>query len=328
MKTLSARRVSNAVYELAESPVWDPASGRILWVDIPAGTIHSAALESRPETSAALVDTTATVIGDLVTAITIARDGGLLVAGRRGLLTLDPSGAVHTGPDILPAHRDNRLNDGACDPSGRYLIGTLSLDGVRSAEELLQIEPSGEVSVLRTGIALSNGIGFSPNGTRVYHVDTLDQTVWAAQYDSATGKATGWEKLFTVDGGYPDGLAVDEEGLLWLAIWGGGQVRRYDTRGAIHAVITVDAPHTSSVAFVGENLERLVITTARAELTEETLRRAPDSGAIFLADPGVRGLPPATWVGSTRSPRWGAPERHNQTAPQTSKQDRQEGNAR
>ncbi len=304
MKSLNAIRASDSVYELAESPVWNSRTGRVIWVDIPAGRLHSGALRGSK-----FVDTDATDLGGMVSAVALARDGGLLVAAQRGLIVIGPAGDVHTGPDILPPDRGNRMNDGACDASGRYLVGTLSLDGREFSEELLQVEPHGAISVLRTGIGLSNGIAFSPNGTQLYHVDTLRRTVWVADYDSATGAATQWSRLFTVDDGSPDGLAVDEEGMLWLAIWGAGQVRQYDTSGNVHAIISVDAPHTSSVAFVGADLDQLVITTARAELTDAELATFPDSGAIFLADPGARGLSRSRWAGSTTAPEWDTPMR-------------------
>lgn len=300
MKSFTAHRASGSVFELAESPLWNPETGRALWVDIPAGRLYSGRLqESR------LVDIDETDLGGLVAAVAIARDGGLLVAAKRGLAVIDPTGAAQYGPDILPTGRDNRMNDGACDATGRYLVGTLALDDSEFREELLRIEPNGAVSVMRTGIGLSNGIAFSRSGKQIYHVDTVARTLWVADYDDATGRASHWTILFTVGDGLPDGLAIDEEGMMWLAIWGAGQVRRYDAQGEVHAVIHVDAPHTSSIAFVGPDLDQLIITTARADLTDAELSQSPDSGAIFLADPGIKGIPRAQWAGSTIAPQWG-----------------------
>lgn len=300
-----AQRASESVFELAESPVWDPDAERVLWVDIPTGRLHSGALGSVTPGDSTIIDTNAQEIGEPITAVCLARDGGVLVSAQRRLIAIDGAGAVHRGPDILPPGRHNRMNDGACDSFGRYLVGTLSLDDESYHEELLRVEPHGAVSAMRSGIGLSNGIAWSPDGARLYHVDTLARTVWAADYDAATGSATQWAALFTVDGGSPDGVAVDADGMLWVAIWGAGEVRRYDIAGKIHTIISVAAPHTSSVAFVGRKLDRLLITTATSELSESELSRSPDSGALFLADPGVIGVPAGRWAGSTLDPRWG-----------------------
>ncbi|MBN9150964.1 MAG: SMP-30/gluconolactonase/LRE family protein [Micrococcales bacterium] len=295
-----ALRASETVFELAESPLWNPDSHRVLWVDIPTGRVHSGTLRD-----STIVDTRSVELGEPITAACLARDGGLLVSTQRRLVAIDGAGDRHLGPDILPAHRRNRMNDGACDSAGRYLVGTLSLDGEKFAEELLQVEPDGTVTAMRSGIGLSNGIAWSPDGARLYHVDTMAHTVWVAEYDVASGVASEWSELFVVDGEYPDGLAVDVEGMLWVAMWGAGQVRRYDTAGRIHTTVRVDAPHTSSVAFVGPDLDRLLITTATSELSKSERDATPDSGAIFIADPGVKGMPANRWGGSTSNPHWG-----------------------
>ena len=103
------------------------------------------------------------------------------------------------------------------------------------------------------------------------------------------------EEAFTVEGGKPDGMAVDVEGHLWIAVWGAGQVRRYHPDGEAVAVIEVPAPHTSSVAFVGPGRDLLLITTAQDELTDAQLADWPESGRLFLADPGITGLPTTAW---------------------------------
>ncbi len=311
MVNVLAQRASEEVFELAESPVWNPDTERVLWVDIPTGRLHSGTVRGT-----AIVDTEALELGEPITSASLARDGGVLISAQRRLIAIDIAGSVHTGPDILPSHRRNRMNDGACDSAGRFLVGTLSLDGEKFAEELLQVEPHGLVTSMRTGIGLSNGIAWSPDGTQLYHVDTLARTMWAADYDAATGIATRWSALFTVEGGSPDGLAVDVEGMLWVAIWGAGEVRRYDIAGTVHTTISVDAPHTSSVVFVGQDLNRVLITTARSELSKSTLAAGSQSGALFLANPGVRGVPTGRWGGNTRDPDWGTPPRGPNTESQ------------
>lgn len=301
MVSIVAQRASDSVFELAESPLWNPDTQRVLWVDIPSGQLHSGSLHD-----STITDTERVSFGAPITSVSLSSDGGLLVSGQRELMTVDDGGTVRRSPDLLPSVRRNRMNDGACDAQGRLLIGTLALDDSEYQEELLQVAPHGSISNMRSHIGLSNGIAWSPDGGELYHVDSIARKVWAAHYDAATGAATQWRSLFTVDGGLPDGIAVDAEGMLWVAVWGAGEVRRYDVKGNALSTVRVAAPHTSSVAFAGRMLDQLVITTARSELTRAELSLNPDSGAIFLADPGVSGIPVFRWGGSTRDPQWPA----------------------
>jgi sugar lactone lactonase YvrE len=132
----------------------------------------------------------------------------------------------------------------------------------------------------------------------MYSIDTLRQTVFVRDYDPQTGTAGPREPFLTVDEGYPDGMCLDVDEHLWIAMWGLGQVHRYSPAGGLVSVIEVPAPHVSSVAFAGPGLDTLVITTATQDLTDEQLARFPDSGRLFTASPGVAGLPQALWSGS------------------------------
>lgn len=298
MTVILAQRASKSVYELAECPTWNPDAGRILWVDIPAGRLHSGTISH-----SGIVDTDVVDFGVPITSVSLARDGGMLVTGERALMTIDSAGTVRRSADIVAPSRGSRMNDGACDAAGRLLVGTLAVDGEKN-EQLLQVSTNGTVSVMRNRLGLSNGIAWSPDDRTLYHVDSTARIVWAADYEVATGTANSWRAAFTVDGGLPDGIAVDIEGMLWVAVWGAGQVRRYDVAGTVLSVVNVAAPHTSSVAFAGPKLDRLVITSARSELTPSALARNPDSGALFLADPGVSGVPVGRWGGNTIDPPW------------------------
>jgi sugar lactone lactonase YvrE len=276
-------------YVLAESPVWDERAARLYWVDIPAGAVIEGRLTGdevheerrwyRPET---------------VSSVCPAEDGTLLVAGADALHRLDPEqGWQESGPALIVGSR--RLNDGACDTAGRYVVGSLDLSGA-GGEEVLLRTGSSSAHPLRSGVGLSNGIDWSPDGATIYHVDSTHHTVSSAAYDGSAGTATGWCPLFEVRDGVPDGLALDAEGLLWVACWGAGQVRRYDHDGRVLQVVDVDAPLVSSFAFAGEGLTALVITTARDGLSSEELAGAPASGALFIAHPGVRGRTRTRWA--------------------------------
>jgi sugar lactone lactonase YvrE len=206
-----------------------------------------------------------------------------------------PDGRILTSWPVLPSERASRLNDGSCDPAGRFLVGSLSLGERRGDETLVRLEPSGQLMVLDEDLGLSNGLGWSPDGRALYSVDTVPGVLWRREYDGLVGTVGPRQELIRVPDGSPDGLAVDVEGNLWVAVWGAGQVRRYRPDGELLAVVDVPAPHTSSVAFVGPRRDRLLITTARAELSTAQLADFPDSGRLFLADPGVTGVPTVAW---------------------------------
>lgn len=291
MTTTTARPASAAVHRLAEGPVWDSGRARLLWVDIPAGEVHEGTLVQ------GRVETIRTVHADAtVGAVVPARDGRLLVAGRTALVGLTADGRAGPHLPVLPDGSDRRLNDGACDPGGRFLVGSLALGEATGAEVLCRLEDDGGLTVLDGDLTLSNGLAWSPDGALLYSVDTMPGTVWVRDYDAASG-AVGPRRLHLQVGGLPDGLCTDVDGNLWVAVWGQGQVRCYAPSGALLHTVEVSAPHTSSVAFAGDRLDTLVITTACDGLTAEQRRRFPDSGRLFTAVVGARGLPTTPWNG-------------------------------
>jgi sugar lactone lactonase YvrE len=286
-----ARQATAADHVLAESPVWDATRSRLLWVDIPAGAV----LEGRLE-GGRIRETGRWALDETVGAVALAEDGGLLVAGRHALHTLDAAGAWHRGPALITGPR--RFNDGACDPRGRFVVGSLALDGDPGPQQLLTHLGGDRYAVLRSEVGLSNGIDWSADGTTIFHVDSEARTVSRAAYDLDSGRATGWTTLFEVPDGTPDGLAVDAAGDLWLAVWGAGEVRRYTHDGTPTCIVEVDAPLTSSLAFAGPDLDTLVITTARDGLTPAELDRFPASGSLFTCTVDATGRLPARWRGS------------------------------
>ncbi|MEO3809536.1 SMP-30/gluconolactonase/LRE family protein [Sphaerisporangium sp. B11E5] len=282
---------SAEVFGLGEGPVWDPARDRVLWVDIDAGTVHEGRLDGDR-----IVCTGSHHVDRTAGAVAVAPSGDLLVAGTHALVTVTTEGARVSGPVILPPGSGRRLNDGACDPAGAFLVGSMTLDeeAAGTTEVLVRVERDGRVTVLDDDLALSNGLAWSADGTVLYSVDTLPGRVWARPYDAATGAVGPRREWLHLAGGLPDGLCVDAEDHVWVAVWGGGQVRRYTPDGVLAGVVDVPAPHTTSMAFVGD---RLLITTAAFGLTEEQRAEYPDSGRLFLADPGTTGLPPRQWSG-------------------------------
>jgi len=284
MTEFTARRATAETFQLAEGPVWDAERGRLLWVDILAGSVLTGRLDG-----GAISVTGRREFGEPVGAVLPTDDGRLAVVGRERILFAAEAGAVDPGPVVVPRGARSRTNDAAVDPAGRLLVGTHPLDDGQGPEVLVQLDGSA-VRTLDDDLRLSNGLCWSPDGGTLYSVDTLTSTVWARDYDAATG-ATGPRRTHLSPGGMPDGMCADADGLLWIAFWGEGLVRRFDGTGAVVDTVVVDAPHTSSVAFAGDDLETLVITTAREGLDARSLAAAPASGALFTVEVGVRGLP-------------------------------------
>lgn len=283
-----AHRATAETYTLAEGPVWDAPRDRLLWVDILAGTVLTGRLDDD-----GITVTGSRSFGEPVGAVLPSRDGRWAVVGRDRVLLAGDDGSLGPGPIVVPAGARSRTNDAAVDPAGRLLVGTHPLDDGTGPERLVQIEGE-RVRVLDDDLRLSNGLCWAPDGGTLYSVDTLTSTVWARDYDARTG-ATGPRREHLVarqlGSGMPDGMCADTDGMLWIAFWGGSEVRRFDASGAVVDTVAVDAPHTSSVAFAGPDLRTLVITTAREGLDADRLAAAPASGALFTVAVEARGLP-------------------------------------
>jgi sugar lactone lactonase YvrE len=283
---------TDEVHDLAEGPVWDPSRQRLLWVDILRGLVLEGVLDDGRVRETARHEFEGTV-----GAVAVAADGTLLVAGQESLVVLAPDGTAVPAPRVLPKDDGRRLNDGAVDPAGRFLVGSLHFDGESDREILVRLERDGSLTVLDEDLTLSNGLAWSGDGTRMYSVDTLRRTVFVRDYDPESGDVGPRRTHLVLEDGYPDGAAMDAEDHLWLAVWGAGELRRYAPDGQHVQTLSVPAPHTSSLAFAGPDLRTLVITTAAKELSGDQRRAFPDSGRLFTAQADVPGLPVPLWSG-------------------------------
>jgi sugar lactone lactonase YvrE len=284
---------SDGCYALGEGPLWDAARGRVLWVDVNAGVVSEGRLQG-----SRVVETRTWAVDRTVGAVVAGDDGTLLVAGERSLFMLDDGGAITRGPVVLAPGTAHRLNDGACDPAGRFVVGSLSFDGRAGGEVLVRLESDGSLAVLDDDLTLSNGLAWSRDGSLLYSVDSVPGIVWVRSYDGATGAAGPRRAWLRVEDGIPDGLCIDAEDHLWLAVWGAGQVRRHAPDGTLVGVVDVPTALTSSVAFVGDDLGRLLITSAVPDGHIEAAD--PYAGRLFLADPGIAGHPTTRWAGLVR----------------------------
>lgn len=280
-------QVTEACCRHGEGPMWDARTGRLLWVDMLDGDV----LAMTPGTDRI----TRHHLDSVVAVVRPRAAGGYLVAGERGLLFTDPEfGQVQRLGDILtdPALR---MNEGGCDPAGRFYCGSMAYDLTPGAAALYRTDPDLTTREVLTEVTISNGIVWSLDGTRVYYADTPSQRVDVFDYDVTTGTMTERRPFVQIEqsDGAPDGMTLDAEGGLWVALFGGGEVRRYAPDGRLDARIPVPATKVTSCAFGGPDLRDLYITTSRLG------RRSPEpaAGALFRARPGVAGLAPVAFQG-------------------------------
>ena len=283
-RRLAARPAGSRVpvARLGEGPRWDADSQSLYWVDIPAGCVH------RLDGSGVHA---CWQVGQPVGAMAVRAAGGLLLAARDGFLGLDQrSGDVSLLAEVETDRPDNRMNDGACDRAGRMFAGTKAEDDTPGAGALYRLDPDRRVTTVMTGVTISNGIGWSPDESLMYYVDSPTRRIDVLDYDPATG-AVARRTFAEVPGGeaIPDGLTVDAEGCVWVALWDGGAVLRYSRDGQVTAVVTVPVPRPTSCAFGGPALDVLYITTAAAGSRPDGAPRA--GGGLFACRPGTAGLP-------------------------------------
>ncbi|SNS69680.1 Sugar lactone lactonase YvrE [Geodermatophilus saharensis] len=282
METLRATPASASPADHGEGPTWDDARGELLWVDISAGTVRRGAVDGED-----VRDTGSLRAGDTVGVVVPAAAGGWLTGAGGGFTHVAEDGTARVLVDLAgegggEADGGTRMNDGKCDRAGRFYAGTMAFDERPGAGTLYRLDTDGTVTTVREGLTVSNGLGWSPDGRTVYLTDSGPGLVHAFAYDPGSGAFTGGRVLLETGGpdGVADGLTVDDEGCLWTAMWGGGQVRRWSPEGELLAVVEVGVANTSSCAFTGD---LLVVSTARGDEDE------PDAGRLFTVRPGVSG---------------------------------------
>ncbi|MCU1572746.1 MAG: L-arabinolactonase [Micrococcaceae bacterium] len=271
--------------ELVESILWDDGRQELLWTDIPAGTLHrSPADGDRDGTS-----DTATQLPAPLASFQPRAGGGFVAALADTIVVLDSDGElVRTLARIEHRHDGMRLNEGKCDPYGRFLVGSMDTAEGRSHASLYSVSADGSVSTLRTGLGTTNGIEFAADGRTLYYTDTVTSTVYRCTYapDGQAGEPTPF-----LVGHSSDGLAMDVEGRFWNGCYGEGKVVRWTPDGTVDLEIEVPVPNVTSVGFGGPDLGTLFIGTARENLSPKELQEFPLSGAIFAIDTGTAGRP-------------------------------------
>ena len=283
MATITAELAYDGKAELAEGPVWH--EGALWWVDIFAGTLN------RLDSSTGINSSRST--GDFLGAAVPTSRGDWLLARRHQIVRMDWwTGQAETLATLDgPQHR-LRFNDGKCDPRGRFLVGTMHRDSKPGTAALHQFS-GGRLKPMLDGITISNGMDWSPDGTRFYYADSPTGRVDVFDYDPATGAMANRRPLIKVRKGVPDGLCCDRDGNIWLALWEGGAVACFDGQsGALLERIKLPVDKVTSCCFGGDKLDRLFITTAWEGNTRARRDAEPLAGGIFVAQPGVSGKAP------------------------------------
>jgi sugar lactone lactonase YvrE len=273
---------------LSEGPRWHEERGELLWVDIIGSTFHRGTLG--PDQSLASVATVA--LDRHIGAVAPAVGGGYVLAAGAGYVFVAEDGSVRDLAQPENGRTDVRMNDGACDAAGRFWAGTMAYDESPGAGALYRLELDGTCTSVLTGLTIANGIGWSPDGSTMYLADSGTADVHAFDVDQSTGDVAGRRTFVHVDegGGVPDGLTVDEEGGVWVALFDGGALRHYGSDGRQVGEIELPVARPTSCAFGGPDRATLFVTTSRVGLDEAALVNQPEAGLVLRIDGlGVRG---------------------------------------
>jgi len=278
---------------VGEGPIWDAAQGVLYWVDILSSMLYvydPATRENR-----------AYVVGQHVGTVVPRASGGLMVAVYDGFAAFDLATQQLTrlaDPEAdLPG---NRFNDGKCDPAGRFWAGTMAYTDQTIQGSLYRMDADLSVHKMLGDIAISNGIVWSLDATTMYYIDSLAYTVRAFDYAVATGDITNERVVIRVEEemGLPDGMAIDAEGMLWVAHFGGSCVRRWHPQtGKVIDQIDLPTSQITACAFGGADLGTLYITSAANGFDAQMLAKEPHAGGLFQVDPGVKGVPTFSFAG-------------------------------
>jgi len=275
---------------LAEGPVWDADAGLLRWVDILGCRVHALDVATgRDEWFA-----TPSPVGS----IALRNGGGLLLALEDGFW-LERNGRLERLAGVEEDDHTLLMNDGKCDRNGRFWAGTVAYDEHEGAGTLYRLDPDGTVTPMIRSLTMSNGIAWNGDDALMYFIDSETHRIDVFDYDPVRGQIAGRRPFAALaDGpGVPDGMTIDAEDCLWVAVWGASCVLRYRPNGTIAEVVRLPVSQVTSCAFGGRDLDELFITSARVDLSDAALHDEPLAGGIFRCRPGVSGLRSAYFAG-------------------------------
>jgi sugar lactone lactonase YvrE len=303
MREYVAIPCTTELYELGECCRWDEVRGELYWVDVYTGRFFRASADGTQVDILAQYQ----VEGVITTLAPYElRSDGWIVGMNQSIAHLSESGEVHelSSPEARHAP-EVRTNDGAVDPWGRFWVGSMAFDSSKGRGSLYRFHESSGTETIFGDVTISNGVGWSPDRRTMYYVDSGPGTISAFDV-SDTGEISNqrvFAQLNVDEEGAPDGLCVDAEGAIWVAVWGGYQVRRYSPNGELIARVAVSTAQPSCCAIGGANGTTLYITTAREDMSDDQLASELDAGRLYCVDVGVAGLPLAPYRPSLREVR-------------------------
>ncbi len=283
---------------LGEGPRWDHRTNELHWVDIERGEIHRLTYGSDEDRVVS--------VGQSVGSAVPRCDGDGWIAGLRdGIALFGHGGKVERFVPVDAERTAHRMNDGVCDSSGRFWTGSLNEEEGPASDVLYRVGPDLSVHEMVQGIGLSNGLAWSPDDQTMYRVDSAIGTVFRSDFLARSATLSHEEPLIVINAtlGEPDGITVDADGYIWVALWDGWALRRYSPTGELDYEVSVPVARPTSCVFGGPDLDTLFITTARTGLSEQDLVAQPWAGHILSYTPGVVGLPTRFFGASGTFPR-------------------------
>ena len=280
-------RVLETQSRLGEGAIWNYQTGELFFIDIEGKKWHA----FNPSMDEFQTYDLRNRIGTIVPTkddkkVILALDDGIYEFNRL-------TNAMQLIADPEPNRPEMRMNDGKCDPAGRFWVGSMHLEQITGAASLYKIEGNGDFEKMIPEVTISNGIAWSLDTKKMYYIDTPTGMVKEYDFDEKTGKISFVKNAIEIPEslGYPDGMTIDAEGMLWIALWNGNSVTRWNPNtGKLMNQVKIPAHNVSSCAFGGEDLGTLYVTSARVDMTEEELESMPESGDVFAFRPGVKGV--------------------------------------